>query len=690
MAESPQARDSNSQTYSPLQRRSHMSISPRLSTNSWGNIAQPEPGRRDSHQTQNDLPPPPQSPRRVALRAINPDDDTVDMVEDFMMHDPHVSGNYHNGPAKLKREHRVNKKGFVGLMRGLRRFTGTVFGYGENQNARGPTAPLEVTHTGNTLPLYVSNPSSPVTTQRPNRPLPTAPHPDVVDGIPPALLPGVRRRPPPPAFHVTPPLPVSQRTSHHSEHPSIYSGPHVERALSKSIAMPVPELAQPNEEIYTTPGPSRRSTSHQSHLERSSHPTRIDVDDQGTIGRSPSVLSPARQPTIATIPPTPNPELQSPPRDRRSHPTSIPVRPLPTEDYRRMSKSIGHHTAGSSMTSYDPSFSTELSPAHGFFSTLWHMPWVSPDRITVDYFPGMSRGAWQWKKVTMKPQRSDEKPKTTVEYKPLAKAIKSWYTGIPPVSRDSMPSWAKSGGDPEAGGVDLLSSGTVTSATRSSMATSNGVSPAPRARRKRFSLHRDRDSQRLFYSPNQYAFTDMDLTSTPAMRAKRKLREEHRSRHTKQSSSTTRPYERRRTRHRGARTTNSPPPVPPVPPAAYMHGYTPYQPSTPIYLLHSTSLPQGHNPNVFPHQPPSPETHAYQGQGQQPLLSPLFVVPAMPTVVPYQGESFAGSTGTASPPGMAGRGAGGGHGLPGAASNYPGGFAFQGGMSPASPAAHAS
>ncbi|KAL0572402.1 hypothetical protein V5O48_009563 [Marasmius crinis-equi] len=681
MAETPSARDSNTQSSSPLPlRRSLMSASPRISTHSYTNSMQPEIGRRDSHQMQSDPVLLLQNPPRGPLHTTNPDEDG----EEFMMIDADSAlGNgmgYHNGPAKLKREHRAKKKRFGGLVKGLRRFTGSVLGYPVHD----PTLPLENTSTGNTLPRYVSNPTTPVATELPRRPLPTAPHPDVVDGIPPALLPGVpRRRPPPPAFRVTPPPPVSQRTSHHSEHPSIYSGPHhVERVSgTPPVTMPTPVTTQSNEEAAVA-GPSRRSTSHQSHLEPSPHPTRIDVeDDDGTIGRLPSAKSPVRQPTIPPIPSTPNPEAAQ--SRSRPRPTSIPVRPLPTEDYRRMSKSI-HNTAGSSTTSYDPSFSTELNPAHGFFHTLWHMPWVSPDRITVDYIPGMSRGAWQWKKVVIKPQGQggdqsmNEKPRTAVEYKPIAKPIKSWYTGVPPVSRDSMPRWSRSG-DPEAGGLDLLSSGT--SGTRSSMATSGPGSSIPAGRRKRFSPHRE--SRTLFYSPNQYVFTDVGPASTPPLRVKKKVKEEYRSRRTKHSSSSRPYYERRHRRHKTAHTVSPPPPVPPVPPAAYMHGYAPYQPSAPIYLLPSPSY--SHAQPVHPHIDPRSDPHAYQHLNQQQLLSPLFMVPGVPAVVPFQGE---GSTGTASPPGVAGRGAGGGYGPPGASGNFPGGYAF-GGMSPASPKANA-
>ncbi|KAG7095500.1 hypothetical protein E1B28_006239 [Marasmius oreades] len=689
MAEIIRARNSSSsapsRNPSPLQRRSHLSVSPRISTHSWVNsqLEAPPSGGESHHIQSSSQPQPPVSPRRGPLRMTNPDEDAyADLDEEYMNLEANVSGTnmgFQAGSGKLKKEQRAKKRRFVGgFVKGLRKFSGTVFGYGGNPNLR-MTDTEPTTAQEDTLPRYASNPTTPVTAhtnERPRRPLPSTPHPDIVDGLPPALVSGPRR-PPPPSFRITPPLPVSQQSSftHISELPSNLSGPHVERASNTVVPIPMPAPAQPSDNVDTPIAP-RRSTSYQSysHLERSSHPTRIEVtDDQGTIGRSTSARSPGRQPSIPPIAVTPNVE---PSRSRDySHPASVLVRPLPTEDYRRMSKSITHNTVGSSSISYEPSFSTELSPIHGFFSTLWHMPWVATDRITVDYFPGMSRGAWEWKRIVVKPERPSDhdnaKEKTKVEYKPVVKPLKSWYTGVSPMSRGSMPGWARSV-DPEVGGIDLLSSGT--SATRSSVATSNGPgSPPPRTSRNRFSPHRE--SRRLFYSPHQYSFVDA-ITSTPPLRVKKKTRQEHRSRNGKHSSHR---YDRPR-RHRRTQDPSSilPPPVPPIPPAAYTHGYVPYQPSAPLYFLQSPTLGPVH-PNVDPHSPPPAGNQAYQNQ-----LSPLIMVPGIPTVVPFQGGSNADSTGTASPPGVAGRGAGGGYAFPGASSQFPGIFTY-GGLSPSAP-----
>ncbi|KAF9269555.1 hypothetical protein L218DRAFT_275018 [Marasmius fiardii PR-910] len=689
MAELNQARNSissvPSQNPNPLQRRSHVSISPRMSAHSWGNAQLEVP---PSQATQ-----PPPSPRRGPLRMTNPDEDAyADLDEEYMNIEANVSGTdgmgYQPVSGKLKKDQRAKKRRFVGgFVKGLRKFGGTVLGYGGNPNPplmRTTPENSELTAgRGETLPRYVSNPTTLVTpqaTQRPRRPLPSTPHPDVVDGLPPALVPGPRR-PRPPSFHITPP-PISQRSSvtHMSELPSNH--PHVDRSSSTAIPIPLPATAQSNDNI-DTPIPSRRSTSHQSHshLERSSHPTRIEVDDdQGTIVRSPSARSPGRHSSVPPIPATPNPE-RSRSRDQ-SHPASVLVRPLPTEDYRRMSKSITHNTIASSSISYEPSFSTELSPLHGFFHTLWHMPWVAADRITVDYFPGMSRGAWEWKRVAARPERTSDpdhtKERIKVEYKPVAKPLKSWYTGVSPMSQGSMPSWARSA-DPEAGGVDLLSSGT--SATRSSVATSNGPNSPPLGTgRKRFS---QRESRRLYYSPNQYTFVDA-FTSTPPLRVKKRIRQEHRSRNGQKSSHRS---DRHRRHHRTS--SNAPPPIPPIPPAAYMPGYVPYQPSAPLYFFQSPTLGPAHHshPNVDPHSPPSDSHQAYQNQ--QSLLSPLLMVPGIPTVVPFQSGSVADSTGTASPPGpgVAGRSAGGAYGpSPGVPGNFPGIFTY-GGLSPVIPSA---
>ncbi|ESK96858.1 hypothetical protein Moror_6436 [Moniliophthora roreri MCA 2997] len=295
-----------------------------------------------------------------------------------------------------------------------------------------------------------------------------------------------------------------------------------------------------------------------------------------------------------------------------------------------------NHTIASSSMTYEPSFSTELNPAHGFFHTLWHMPWVASDRVTVDYFPGMSRGAWEFRRVIL---------------------------GVSPVNRGA--GWAKQGENKVEPAVDLLSSGTSASA-RSSTATSNMPgSPSPRGGRRRSSQRRD--SRRLFYSPNQYTFVDVNANSTPPLRVKKKARQstKPREKHPSRSHSH-RQRERERPRHRTHNTFSAVPPVPPVPPLpTYPHGYAPYAPTaSPLYLFQP---PQ-------PLSPSNTNVDANQSHAQNPgLLSPIFM-PMVPAVF------TSGSIGTASPPGLAGRGAGGGYGPPGPTGNFPGGF----GMSPVS------
>ncbi|KAK7055006.1 hypothetical protein VNI00_003469 [Paramarasmius palmivorus] len=353
------------------------------------------------------------------------------------------------------------------------------------------------------------------------------------------------------------------------------------------------------------------------------------------------------------------------------HPSSVAVQPLPTEDYRRMSRSIAHQTIGSdSIMSYDPSFSTELSPTHGFFHTLWHMPWVASDRITVDYFPGMSRGAWDWRRVALGNRDSTgttrtHRDRTGVEYKPVQKPLKSWYTGVPPVGKAA--DWAKRGEKTEPA-VDLLSSGTSASGTRSSMATSNMPgSPGPRGGRRRSSR---RDSRRLFYSPNQYTYIDVSHNATPPLRVKKKPRQNSTKYSREREKHTTRSHSRRqreRTHHR-AHASSQPAPPPPVPPLpTFSNGYAPYAPApaSPFYFFQPPPLTPS-NTNVDPNQ-----AHAQTPGLLSPVLMQMQMVPAM----------FApASVGTASPPGVAGRGAGGGYGPPGATGNFPGGF----GMSPVS------
>ncbi|KAF9477262.1 hypothetical protein BDN70DRAFT_115891 [Pholiota conissans] len=104
------------------------------------------------------------------------------------------------------------------------------------------------------------------------------------------------------------------------------------------------------------------------------------------------------------------------------------VHPEPTIDYRKMSLSsspTSHDTYTSATSFCDPSF-TSCNRVERFFKMLYHMPWVSHNRVTVDYLPG------------------DGASKGRKKNRPMS----SWYHGMVGNSRRSSAS------------LDLLSSGT--------------------------------------------------------------------------------------------------------------------------------------------------------------------------------------------------------------------------------------
>ena len=87
-------------------------------------------------------------------------------------------------------------------------------------------------------------------------------------------------------------------------------------------------------------------------------------------------------------PPPPQPVTSAPTAADLQSPLS--AHPLPADDYLKMtlSPASNEQTVTSGTTySYDPSFSSDLSPLARFFKTLYRMPWIAHDRVTVDYHP---------------------------------------------------------------------------------------------------------------------------------------------------------------------------------------------------------------------------------------------------------------------------------------------------------------
>ncbi|KAF7347416.1 hypothetical protein MVEN_01497500 [Mycena venus] len=97
------------------------------------------------------------------------------------------------------------------------------------------------------------------------------------------------------------------------------------------------------------------------------------------------------------------------------------VEPQPASDYAKMD----------SPPRSEASFGSYLTRLHRFFQTINDMPWIAPDRVTVDYIPGKARQQTQG---------------PTPRPRPARRPIISWYNSNVP-----------------QGSIDLLSSGTPTS-----------------------------------------------------------------------------------------------------------------------------------------------------------------------------------------------------------------------------------
>lgn len=180
-------------------------------------------------------------------------------------------------------------------------------------------------------------------------------------------------------------------------------------------------------------------------------------------GRTATVMiygTESQAPTITT--PTPTPQPTTVPTTRVSYQTELPTRatvqaqadpqmPAPTplvplspmRTGAPMQRAIQSpnsllsppttscYTMSSIASRYDPSFASDLGPIEKFFKGLYNLPWISPDRVTVDYRPDDS-------------DRARKKVKGGIK-KPMA----SWYRAMLTRSRASRD-------------LDLLSNGTGT------------------------------------------------------------------------------------------------------------------------------------------------------------------------------------------------------------------------------------
>lgn len=529
-----------------LTRNSHLSHASHASasTRSWVYSTQqnppPPPPVEPSLETSPIRPPRPlPEPKLFPQRfhAVNPTEGLEDEEdEEYMNIEP-------NGPGlELGYLHGVGKghklktfasssqmgsgggKSFVGgLVSGMKRIPRMMLrsrGSGEKRGffRRGPMSNTEGTEssagmtTGNTLPKYVSNESTPVTglpnvqcVQAMDMPTPMAPSTEVLapSFSPSAPIPRVRG----PSFRVTPPsesIANEESAQFYDEHPEQYdsrpqvydkhpqqyeSRPQVyeDRPLDQSHfvdeddstarphragRIPTVMMYQDSQEPHHNEPPpvpmvipshsSARSPAHTPARSRAHTPSRSPArTPTRTPSRSPAIpplnLVSTRRQTAQTHDTDPN--IQSPANAVSGH-------PLPARDYRKMTLSPSPTSRNTVMTTatsyYDPSFTSDLSPVERFFKTLYHLPWIAHERVTIDYRPGESRSKRDGKRRVKKP-------------------MSSWYRDVMAKRRTAD--------------LDLLSSGT--SSMRTSVGTNltlgSPMSPVSgRSSSKRTSDRRDR------------------------------------------------------------------------------------------------------------------------------------------------------------------------------------------------------
>lgn len=169
-------------------------------------------------------------------------------------------------------------------------------------------------------------------------------------------------------------------------------------SMQTAIRIPPPTITVTSDEASeTTPRPIYAS------------PTPRRVTSHSVLAGAPPISSSAPHSQIQTPPPTQGVEPADPTRPVPAEVTSpMSVHPEPTNDYRKMSAlssptPTSHNTLTTATSFYDPSF-TSLNAVEKFFKTLYYMPWVSHDRVTVDYLPG--EGAHKHRRQKSKPMSS--------------------------------------------------------------------------------------------------------------------------------------------------------------------------------------------------------------------------------------------------------------------------------------------
>lgn len=276
----------------------------------------------------------------------------------------------------------------------------------------------------------------------------------------------------------------------------------------------------------------------------------------------------------------------------------------------------------------EPSFDSELNPIHHFFSTLYQMPWISTERIAVDYFPGMKRGAWTWRWA----KQTGKEGRVRVQV-PIPKPVRSWYTNKKNTTVVERATSTKVGDrhhhqsltTPRDDPLDLLSSGGESAGSPLSVISFVSRSSRPIRRTQHHQSHRR--SYVIFPAPeNVYGHSPSSKRHT----GKRRRTHTHdKSRHQ---------------RHRSSTNSRSPP--------LYPHGYVP-APTPPPSKRTISPVPTVTPSGFYVMTPPPVTAGQYTPQpAPMPYLTPVYMQMFPPAAM----------SDVSSSPGLAGRGAGHGFG----------------------------
>lgn len=352
----------------------------------------------------------------------------------------------------------------------------------------------------------------------------------------------------------------------------------------------LPPLEIPNR--VPTPGPNGPRVSYASQAL-----PHLTIPQPLISGPRPSP-SPPTQLELQTVPPSFLQQANPPPQPAEDVQSPVTAHPKHTTDYRKMTNSqspTSHSTFATGSSYYDPSFSSQLSPVEKFFTTLYRMPWISHNRITVDYLPGAGAGG--------------------VRRKRKMKRIASWYRSV--MSRSSRNSEA----------IDVLTNETANSPRSNLRASLAMILGSPNSKhssdRHRSRRHRSHDESKDSHSRHHHS----------SRRQHRRTHHSHTNterRHTTTSTDTA-------DKDRYVRTESSP-----LIPSMYPYQYPPYPyPSFPSFPV-SAPIPMIGDEQLS--QTQSRERHkaaSPRGPRAVPQQSTMFYAPApgygsyQPMVAPH-------------------------------------------------------